>query len=62
MDRKNIVDYYYNAIVGHLIEDDIRVLVSLLVRILVLNEFSSSVYSRGKVIKIVDVCEKTHEK
>lgn len=64
MDRKeiNIVDYYYDEIVGHMIEDDIKSLVAHLVRMLVLTEFSSNVHRRGKVVKIVDVCAKTQEK
>lgn len=63
MDRKkNIVDFYYDEIVGHMSNYDVRTLVSYLVRYLVLTGFTAHLNHMGKCVKIVDVCEKTQEK
>lgn len=57
MNKKILVDYYYDEIVNHLTKDDIRLLVSHLVRLVVLSEFSDNLKSI-----MVYKCEKTHEK
>lgn len=64
MDRKkfNIVDYYYNEIVGHMTKDCVALLVSHLVRYLVFTKFTTNLNRMGKCVKIVDICEKIQEK
>lgn len=63
MDKNfNIVDFYYDEVVGHMCTSDVTLLVSHLVRFLVLGEFSSNLKRMGKCVEIVDKCEKIQEK